>query len=125
MISNFNFQSSASPDDISQEAEPKNTFPEEVSGERAFTDDEKFELLSAYLDDEVSLQERHLVEHWLSVDPSTQQHYQAQLKLRQAIRWHCDAPKTCDALKTSLPSKPHFPTASTLSPINQNMHKKA
>jgi hypothetical protein len=52
------------------------------------TDDEKFELLSAYFDDEVSEQERALVEHWLSCDPQLQQHYQAQLKLRQAIRWH-------------------------------------
>jgi hypothetical protein len=70
-------------DDLVQEVEV-------ASGPNAktATDDEKFELLSAYLDDEVSEQERCLVEHWLSADPQLQQHYQAQLRLRQAIRWH-------------------------------------
>lgn len=48
--------------------------------------DEKFNLLSAYLDDEVSDQERRLVEQWLSSDAQVQQQYQAQNKIRRALR---------------------------------------
>lgn len=50
------------------------------------SEDEKFELLSAYLDDEVSPEERRSVERWLASDTKIQQHYEAQLKLRQAMR---------------------------------------
>ncbi len=48
--------------------------------------DEKFNLLSAYLDDEVSEQDRCLVEQWLSSDAQIQQQYQAQHKIRRALR---------------------------------------
>ncbi len=51
-----------------------------------FTDQEKFELLSAYLDNEVSESERCLVKYWLSSDLVLRQHYQAQIKLRKAMR---------------------------------------
>ncbi|MGC1307056.1 MAG: hypothetical protein WA885_07485 [Phormidesmis sp.] len=50
------------------------------------SDDKKFELLSAYLDGEVSEQEYRLVNHWISSNPVIWQQYQEQMKLRQAIR---------------------------------------
>ncbi len=46
----------------------------------------RFELLSAYLDDEVTAEERKLVAQWLTEDANTQQMYQRLLMLRQAIR---------------------------------------
>lgn len=58
----------------------------EESVERALAKAEQFELLSAYLDDEVTEQERCLVEHWLSSDSQLQQQYQAQLKIRSAMK---------------------------------------
>lgn len=50
------------------------------------TSAEKFEILSAYLDDEASDEERHLVEQWIEQDPQFRQQYQAQIKLKAAIR---------------------------------------
>ncbi len=50
------------------------------------TEDKKFELMSAYLDDEVSDQERRLVEYWLANDPQLLSDYQQQIKLRGAIQ---------------------------------------
>lgn len=47
---------------------------------------EKFEILSAYLDDEASLEECRLVKQWLECDPLFRQQYQAQLRLKIAIR---------------------------------------
>lgn len=47
---------------------------------------DRFELLSAYLDGEVTASERKQVEEWLSTDPSVQQLHARLLKLRQAFR---------------------------------------
>ena len=47
---------------------------------------EKFEILSAYLDDEASWEECCLVEQWLDSDPVFRQQYQAQRRLKTAIR---------------------------------------
>lgn len=47
---------------------------------------EKFEILSAYLDDEASEEECRLVEQWLDCDPLFRQQYQAQRQLKVAIR---------------------------------------
>jgi Putative zinc-finger len=44
---------------------------------------DRFELLSAYLDGEVSPAERQQVQSWLDSDPQTQHLYQRLLKLRQ------------------------------------------
>lgn len=54
--------------------------------EADLTLDEKFELLSTYIDGESSEQEQQLVEHWLSTDPQMQKQYQLQLKLSSAIK---------------------------------------
>ena len=47
---------------------------------------EKFELLSAYIDGETSVEEQQQVEQWLASDKRMQQTYQAQLKLSQAMK---------------------------------------
>lgn len=45
-----------------------------------------FELLSAYVDNEVTSEERQLVEQWLQNESAIQRMYQQMLMLRQAIR---------------------------------------
>lgn len=47
---------------------------------------DRFELLSAYLDGEVTAAERKQVEAWLATDPVVQQLYARLLKLRQGFR---------------------------------------
>jgi anti-sigma factor RsiW len=46
---------------------------------------DRFELLSAYLDGEVTSDERHQVEDWLAHDPQMQRLYQRLLSLRQGF----------------------------------------
>lgn len=53
---------------------------------------DRFELLSAYLDGEVSPEERRLVTHWLADDPETQCLYQRLLRLRQGFQGLCHEP---------------------------------
>ncbi|NDJ16761.1 anti-sigma factor family protein [Myxacorys almedinensis] len=50
------------------------------------TSKDRFELLSAYLDGEVTATERRQVEEWLANDPTVQQLHARLLKLRQAFR---------------------------------------
>jgi anti-sigma factor RsiW len=50
------------------------------------TQQTRFELLSAYLDGEVSPQERQQIQHWLDTDPATKQAYLRLLRLRQNLR---------------------------------------
>ncbi|MFH7026316.1 MAG: anti-sigma factor family protein [Heteroscytonema crispum UTEX LB 1556] len=47
---------------------------------------DRFELLSAYLDGEVTAAERRQVEEWLSNDPTIQPLYARLLKIRQGLR---------------------------------------
>jgi hypothetical protein len=47
---------------------------------------DRFELLSAYLDGEVTAAERKQVEEWLATDPVVQKLYDRLLKLRQSLR---------------------------------------
>jgi len=47
---------------------------------------DRFELLSAYLDGEVTAAERHQVEEWLANDPTIQCLYSRLVKLRQGMR---------------------------------------
>jgi negative regulator of sigma E activity len=47
---------------------------------------DRFELLSAYLDGEVTATERKQVEEWLANDPSVQKLYSRLLKLRHSLR---------------------------------------
>ena len=57
----------------------------EKFNESMITPDERFDLLSAYIDGEVSEAEEQLVETWLSEDPNFRLVYQQQLKLRQLL----------------------------------------
>ncbi|MEL6471300.1 MAG: hypothetical protein AAFQ74_16360 [Cyanobacteria bacterium J06623_4] len=52
----------------------------------AYTPDDKFLLLSAFLDDEVTEEERALVIGWINSDPQLQQQYREQMKLREAMK---------------------------------------
>lgn len=47
---------------------------------------DRFELLNAYLDGEVTSEERHLVDSWLSSDPTTQCLYRRLLQLRRGMQ---------------------------------------
>ena len=62
-----------------QGAEPNSDCCSEIQRDR-------FELLSAYLDGEVTAAERRRVEGWLSSDPKTQQLYSRLLSLRQGLQ---------------------------------------
>jgi anti-sigma factor RsiW len=57
----------------------------EKLNESMITPNERFDLLSAYIDGEVSETEEQLVETWLSDDPDFRLVYQQQLKLRQLL----------------------------------------
>ncbi|MEM9009328.1 MAG: hypothetical protein AAGE59_38235 [Cyanobacteria bacterium P01_F01_bin.86] len=70
-----------------------------------YDEEARFELLSAYLDDEVTTEERKLVAQWLMDDPNTQQMYQRLLMLRQAIR---TAPVPTQP-PLQMPTPPHQP----------------
>ncbi len=59
---------------------------------------EKFELLSAYLDGEVSTIERRQVEEWLASDTELQQTYQQMLTLQSGL-------KTMPAVPPSMPTE--------------------
>ncbi len=63
--------------------EPMNT--QGQSSADAFHGD-RFELLSAYVDGEVTAAERKQVEEWLATDPTVQQLHSRLMKLRQAFR---------------------------------------
>ncbi len=52
----------------------------------AYDEETRFELLSAYVDDEVTFEERQLVAQWLRDEPAIQHTYRQLLMLRQAIR---------------------------------------
>jgi len=47
---------------------------------------DRFELLSAYIDGEVTAAERHQVQHLLSMDPDMQRLYTRLMKLRQGLQ---------------------------------------
>lgn len=57
---------------------------------------DRFELLSAYLDGEVTPEERRLVQTWLSNDPTAKCLYNRLMALRCGLREE-DSPTSCDA----------------------------
>lgn len=63
-----------------------NEFPENGRGAMNNLKRDRFELLSAYLDGEVSADERRQVEAWLAEDPMIQQLHRRLLKLRQGFQ---------------------------------------
>jgi hypothetical protein len=105
---------------MTQPARSGDEFSKETFSKEALTYPEKFELLSAYLDDEVTDEERCLVEHWLSSDLHLQQQYQEQLKLRLAMRAAFGKPNLDDAPTdiadtSQLSSLPSFKPADQIS----------
>jgi anti-sigma factor RsiW len=72
---------------------------------------EKFELLSAYLDGEVSLDERKQVEAWLASDAQFQQTYQQMLSLQGSLK--------------SMPAvTPSIPTEELIGQVMQRLDRK-
>ncbi|WP_190399181.1 zf-HC2 domain-containing protein [Pseudanabaena sp. FACHB-1998] len=57
----------------------------QISNNAMKTPEERFELLSAYIDGEVSESEEQLVEQWLSEEVDFRRLYQQQIKLRQLL----------------------------------------
>jgi anti-sigma factor RsiW len=54
--------------------------------ENNFVETDRFELLSAYLDEELSDRERQQVRQWLEIDPQFEQLYKQLLELRQRMQ---------------------------------------
>lgn len=79
-----------------------------------YDDEARFELLSAYLDNEVTPQERQLVSQWLMEDPNTLQMYRRLLILRQAIRTAPVTPSVTRTLEIPTPPQPALLPSSTL-----------
>lgn len=48
--------------------------------------DDRYEWLSAYIDDELAPHDRQRVEHWLATDPNYQASYQRLMKMRQGFQ---------------------------------------
>lgn len=72
---------------------------------------DRFELLSAYLDGEVTAAERREVETWLEHDPETQRLYQRLLNLRQGIG--------------TLPVPTQEPVEQTIQQVYQRIHRQS
>ena len=78
-------------DNLTEQTDGKQASSVDASEQRTelpktYSEEERFELLSAYLDDEVTAEERKQVAQWLMDDPHTLQMYRRLLMLRQAIR---------------------------------------
>ncbi|MGQ9872521.1 anti-sigma factor family protein [Leptodesmis sp.] len=74
---------------------------------------DRFELLSAYMDGEVTADERRQVEDWLSNDPTVQRLYERLLKLRQSfqampvpISDECSVERTVDSVLARVDRRP-------------------
>jgi hypothetical protein len=72
---------------------------------------DRFELLSAYLDGEVTAAERREVETWLEHDPETQRLYERLLNLRQGIGM--------------LPVPTQEPVEETIQKVYQRIHRRS
>lgn len=57
-----------------------------MDGLDKYTTDDRFELLSAYVDDEVSIAERKLVESWIDTDPQIRHQYRALASLTRSFQ---------------------------------------
>ncbi|MEM8642341.1 MAG: Fis family transcriptional regulator [Cyanobacteria bacterium P01_G01_bin.54] len=71
------------------------THPPEIGSDLEPVDD-RFELLSAYLDGEVTLGERQQVQQWLDQDTEVQQLHQSLLRLHQRVQATPAPEPSCD-----------------------------
>ncbi len=72
---------------------------------------DRFELLSAYLDGEVTAAERRQVEDWLANDPESQRLYGRLLKLRMGMQ--------------TIPGRAAQPVEQTIEQVYQRMHRRS
>ena len=72
---------------------------------------DRFELLSAYLDGEVTAAEKRQVEDWLANDPESQRLYGRLLKLRTGVQ--------------TIPAPAAQPVEQTISQVYQRMHRRS
>jgi hypothetical protein len=72
---------------------------------------DRFELLSAYLDGEVTAAERRQVEDWLANDPDSQRLYGRLLKLRMGVQ--------------TIPVPAAQPVEQTIEQVYQRMHRRS
>lgn len=85
-LGDFPEQTSNPGNNSSSDVPDDNAAEQRTSTSESDDEEMRFELLSAYLDNEVTSEERQLVAQWLRDDPKIQQMYQRLLMLRQAIR---------------------------------------
>jgi anti-sigma factor RsiW len=65
---------------------PNHDYPSNDRQENQAIDTDRFELLSAYLDGELTPEERHQVQYWLDTDPQFKQIYRRLLRLHQGMQ---------------------------------------
>ncbi|AIE73761.1 MULTISPECIES: anti-sigma factor [unclassified Synechocystis] len=75
---------------------PRQFWDKAEDGQEDFGFDERFELLSAYIDGEVTPQERKLVQSWIDNDPEFKQTYLGLIRLQKALPL-VPVPPTIDA----------------------------
>jgi anti-sigma factor RsiW len=74
--------------------------------------EEQFELLSAYLDNEVTVAERKQVEAWLATDPEFQQLYNQMLKLQRSLN------------HLPVPAQVHQPVEQTVQQVMKRLERR-
>ena len=85
-----------------------------MDGLDKLTTDDRFELLSAYVDNELSLAERKQVEQWLESDPEMQRQYRALSALSRSFQsmpapaTSTDTDELLDAVFTKVERKPRL-----------------
>ncbi len=90
----------------------KDKHTHESTGAMDMVKRDRFELLSAYLDGEVTAAERRQVEEWLAHDPTIQRLYTRLLKLRQGLR-------------TMPVQQPQQPVAETVQQVLVRSHRRS
>ncbi|MEP0817073.1 MULTISPECIES: anti-sigma factor [Trichocoleus] len=86
MMSDFESRNSSKPTSPEDGFTGQIDNPHQPTGARSMLQRDRFELLSAYLDGEVTAAERKQVEEWLATDPVVKRLYTRLLELRQGLQ---------------------------------------
>ncbi|HCF29913.1 MAG TPA: Fis family transcriptional regulator [Cyanobacteria bacterium UBA11049] len=86
MTADSNFQINTNPDSQGDLLTHNTVAANQLMGAMDMLKRDRFELLSAYLDGEVTAAERRQVEDWLANDPESQRLYERLLKLRSSFQ---------------------------------------
>ena len=86
MTADRNFQINTNPDSQGDLLKSNSGAANQLIGAMDMLKRDRFELLSAYLDGEVTAAERKQVEEWLANDPESQRLYERLLKLRSSFQ---------------------------------------